>query len=498
MASLLRSGSQGDEVRRLQEILNTQGYGLDVDGIFGSNTKNAVKQYQAANGLQADGIVGDQTWGALNALGNAASVTNPKQTAMPTTLTTPRGTSYNPAELTANQADLNSTEGGAPRFQQSQTLSDALNALQAQLGQKPGAYESPYAAQIEALYNKATSRPAFSYDPSMDPLYQMYRDRYAENARRSMQDTLADAAALTGGYGNSYAQAAAQQAYDAQMNGLNDILPQLYGQAWDMYNAEGDRILQQLALAQQMDQTAYGRYADELADYYNQLGARQSLANDMYNREYGQFADALQAWQNDRAYYYGKTADELAQQNYLASLAMSGSSGGSSGGGSSGSRSSSSSRSGGSSGGTTATGANYKTVLATAKGLTNSKAVDYVSRMVDNGYISADEGYRILEVEMGIDTAQYVQPTTQQKDVPIAPLAKNVTLTTALTPVSTTISNAVKTAQDVLSRVLTGAAGNYSKLTGTSSTTANKTPTTTPYAGMLSQAAQDALKKQKK
>ena len=397
MASLLRSGSQGDEVRRLQEILNGQGYGLDVDGIYGSQTKNAVKQYQSANGLDADGIVGEQTWASLNALPNGEwGMGNGELSAA----------AENTPTLSPTETALGGAEAGRPAFQQSQTLTDALNTLQAQLGQKPGEYQSPYAAQIEALYQKATNREPFSYDANADPVYQMYRDRYRENARRSMQDTMAEAAALSGGYGNTYAQAAAQQAYDQQMNGLNDILPQLYDQAYSRYSAEGDQILQQLALAQQMDQTGYNRWADQLADYYNQLGAQQSLANDMYNREYGEYADALNAWQNDRAYYYQKAQDELAQQNFLAQLAMAGSSGGSSGGGGGGgSRSSGGSKSSGS--GSVSTGANYKTVLNTAKGLTAQKAYDYVERMANQGYITDDEGYRILAVELGLDVGQY-------------------------------------------------------------------------------------------
>ena len=394
MASLLRSGSQGDDVRRLQEILNGQGYGLDVDGVYGSQTKNAVKQYQSANGLDADGIVGEQTWASLNGLAaNGESGMGNGE------LTEPAAPTLSPTETA-----LGGAEAGRPGFAQSQTLTDALNALQAQLGQKPGEYQSPYAAQIEALYQKATSREPFQYDANADPVYQMYRDRYRENARRSMQDTMAEAAALSGGYGNTYAQAAAQQAYDQQMNGLNDILPQLYDQAYSRYSAEGDQILQQLALAQQMDQTGYNRWADQLADYYNQLGAQQSLANDMYNREYGEYADALNAWQADRAYYYQKAQDELAQQNFLTQLALAGGSGGSSGGGGGSSRSGSS-RSGGSGG--ASTGANYKTVLNTAKGLTSQKAYEYIERMANQGYISNDEGYRILAVELGLDVGQY-------------------------------------------------------------------------------------------
>ena len=60
---LLRVGSTGDEVKKLQELL-----GVDVIGKFGPKTEAAVKGWQSANGLTADGIVGDATWSKMFAV----------------------------------------------------------------------------------------------------------------------------------------------------------------------------------------------------------------------------------------------------------------------------------------------------------------------------------------------------------------------------------------------------------------------------------------------
>jgi len=57
---LLKVGSKGDDVKKLQEKL-----GLPVDGAFGPKTADAVKAWQAKNGLTADGIVGDGTWSKM-------------------------------------------------------------------------------------------------------------------------------------------------------------------------------------------------------------------------------------------------------------------------------------------------------------------------------------------------------------------------------------------------------------------------------------------------
>jgi len=62
---LIKKGSKGDAVKKLQQILNSKGYKLSVDGDFGPATEAAVKAYQKANHLEADGEVGEKTWGAL-------------------------------------------------------------------------------------------------------------------------------------------------------------------------------------------------------------------------------------------------------------------------------------------------------------------------------------------------------------------------------------------------------------------------------------------------
>ncbi len=57
---LLKNGSKGEEVKKLQEKL-----GLKADGNFGPATESAVKKWQESNGLKADGVVGDSTWEKL-------------------------------------------------------------------------------------------------------------------------------------------------------------------------------------------------------------------------------------------------------------------------------------------------------------------------------------------------------------------------------------------------------------------------------------------------
>lgn len=94
-------------------------------------------------------------------------------------------------------------------------------------------------AELERLYAAITGRPAFSYDPASDPVYDSYAQSYQRRGRLAMRDTMGQAAALTGGYGSSYAQSVGQQQYDSYLQSLGEALPELYGMAWQRYNAEG-------------------------------------------------------------------------------------------------------------------------------------------------------------------------------------------------------------------------------------------------------------------
>lgn len=72
----LKSGSKGEDVTRLQERLKELGYfTLEPDGVFGTDTKTAVKAFQKANGLKNDGIAGTKT---LTALYSDEAVAAPK------------------------------------------------------------------------------------------------------------------------------------------------------------------------------------------------------------------------------------------------------------------------------------------------------------------------------------------------------------------------------------------------------------------------------------
>ena len=158
---------------------------------------------------------------------------------------------------------------------------ERLNALQAQAP----VYTSRYDAQIRDLYEQITGRGAFRYDSATDPLYQQYRQDYTAQGRMAMRDTMGQAAALTGGYGSSYAQSVGQQQYDAYLQCLADVLPETYGMALDAWTSEGRDLQRRYQAAAALEQSDYERYLDELGQYNRTLERARSDADAAYERK---------------------------------------------------------------------------------------------------------------------------------------------------------------------------------------------------------------------
>lgn len=188
-------------------------------------------------------------------------------------------------------------------YNESNAVTQAQKALNTLLAQKPGAYQSQWQTQLDDTINKILNREKFSYDLNGDALYQQYKDKYIQQGKLAMGDAIGQASAMTGGYGNSYAQSVGQQAYQAQLNNLNDIVPELYAMAYDKYNQEGQDLYNQYSMLGAEEDRDYGRYRDTVTDWNTE---RDYLAN-RYDSErdydYSKYV-------NERDFAYGKYADD--------------------------------------------------------------------------------------------------------------------------------------------------------------------------------------------
>lgn len=270
--TMVAYGSQGGAVKQLQSELNKRGYQLDEDGVFGKKTKAAVRDYQKKNGLtMVDGIAGDETWGSLlsapTAAEQQAAAAAAEEAARPEARVT---------ESTARK--LAELEKG---YQPSEDVAAARAYRDSVAAMQPGGYSSGFEDQLQTLYDQIAGRESFSYDPEEDETYRRYARLYAAQGAAAMEDTMGQAASLTGGYGSSYAQAAGQQAYDRYLGELAALVPELRQAALAEYRQEGQALTDRYNMLNQQEKAAYDRWQDTVAQWQRALSEAQSSYDDV-------------------------------------------------------------------------------------------------------------------------------------------------------------------------------------------------------------------------
>ena len=219
--------------------------------------------------------------------------------------------SWGGAEASNTYGLSESTLAGLRQYAQGYTPSEAVSQakeyLKGVMGSQPAAFQSKYASQIADLYDRIMNRPEFRYDVAKDPLFSSYRTQYMQSGQRAMQDAMGTAAALTGGYGNSWGVTAGYQAYQWYLQQLNSVIPQLEQYAFDKYKYYGEELRRNMDMTTDLDSIDYGRYRDTVGDWQ----AAAAMAQNAYQFEQ----------QNDLAMrentldYYQRMA-ELENGNY--------------------------------------------------------------------------------------------------------------------------------------------------------------------------------------
>ena len=183
----------------------------------------------------------------------------------------------------------------------------ALSALQAANGAPP-TYAGTYEPQLASLYEQIVSREPFKYDLNADMLYQQYAQQYYNKGKLAMQDTMGQAAALTGGYGSSYGQMVGQQQFDSYLQNINDAIPEFYDRAYQEWLDRGNDLQQQYAMTGDLANQEYDRYLDSYNQWLNEREYRQDLADQAYQRGYNQWSDNYNM-ALDKASLLGKAGD---------------------------------------------------------------------------------------------------------------------------------------------------------------------------------------------
>ena len=198
-------------------------------------------------------------------------------------------------------------------YVESDAVKAAKAALERQAAQKPGEYKSQWQQSLNDAMNKILNREKFTYDLNGDALYQQYKDRYINQGKQAMMDTMGQAAALTGGYGNSYAQSAGQQTYQGYLQGLNDKIPELYSLARSNYDKDTEELYNRYGLFADREDQDYGRWRDLLSDWNDERDYLSGRYDTERSYDYGQYSDNRDfRYQQDRA----TVADEQWQKEF--------------------------------------------------------------------------------------------------------------------------------------------------------------------------------------
>ena len=208
-------------------------------------------------------------------------------------------------------------------YKESENVTNKWGEVDALKANAPGEWTGgTWQESLNNTINQIMNREKFSYDLNGDALYQQYKDKYIQQGKMASIDTMGQAQAMTGGYGNSYAQSVGQQAYQGYLQQLNDKVPELYQLALDQYNREGDEMYNQASIMASMEEQDYGRYRDQLGDYYTELDRLTNDSRYQAEQDYSKWADdrnfAYGQYADDRAYAYQTERDKVSDSQWQA------------------------------------------------------------------------------------------------------------------------------------------------------------------------------------
>lgn len=145
-------------------------------------------------------------------------------------------------------------------------------------------YNTDWKKKMGDTVKEIEKRKDFTYDLNGDAFYQQYKDKYTKLGKLASADVMGQAAAMTGGYGNSYAATAGNQAYLSQLNNLNDIVPELYRAAYDRHNQGTQDLYNLYSLYGDLDQKTEGASYED--GYAAATRDSKTIKEDMYSSGY--------------------------------------------------------------------------------------------------------------------------------------------------------------------------------------------------------------------
>ena len=276
---------------------------------------------KAANAAGPTGVLTKVSSGGTGTATKKESEPNVKASGLNTAVKTTSGkvTARDPMEpyqesddVIAAREALELAQANQPVYQESQAVIDAQNTLAQLQNAKPKDYESKYAPALENILQQIMNPGQFNYEFNGDNLFKQYADMYTQRGKQAMMNTMGQAAALTGGYGNSYAQQVGQQAYDQNLTELYDRGMDLRDRAYQQYMDEQANLYNQFNTVQGAEEMDYNKYLDAYNNWMKELQYGTDRYDTERNFNYNEFRDQVSDWNENRDYYtnqYNTTTD---------------------------------------------------------------------------------------------------------------------------------------------------------------------------------------------
>lgn len=182
----------------------------------------------------------------------------------------------------------------------------------AHLKNKPAEFSSENTAKANQALDNYINRGDFNYNPATDTGYQAARKQYVRGGQQAMKDTLGTATELTGGYDNSYAQAAAQQTYNGYMAELASLMPQYEQTAYGRWQDQGNQLLNYYDIYKNAEAQDYAMHQDKMNAYNADADRLYGQYMDAYNADYGAYQNAVANDQWERTFAHNTAMDNAS------------------------------------------------------------------------------------------------------------------------------------------------------------------------------------------
>lgn len=214
----------------------------------------------------------------------------------------------------------NNVANNAPTFaestptKQARAQADNYNSYKNRID---GGYKSNYSDTLSDLADKYMNNE-FKFNADDSSEYQQYNDKYKREGKVQQENVQGSYSANTGGYTNSYAQAAGQKEYNNFMDELQNKIPSLKNSAYQNWSSQQEDTLNKISTLQGFDNAQYQRYRDKVQDDYDFMTYYENKYSTSKGLDMSNFQNELARWQAQMSAAASNLSNirNLAEQQY--------------------------------------------------------------------------------------------------------------------------------------------------------------------------------------